>query len=131
MDRAHEKSSHLPSLIPRIARIWSIACFVIFVLIIIMEIMFPHGGEDWRPRDLVLAAFFPVGVFLGLALSWRWEGLGGALTTLSVIGFYLAMLILDGDFPNPMVFIVLVPLLIPGILFLISWALHRQPSFRT
>jgi hypothetical protein len=131
MESAHEEQSHLPSLIQRIARAWSIACFVIFVLIIIMEIVFPHGGEGWRPRDLVLAAFLPVGVFLGLALSWRCEGLGGALTTLSVVGFYLAMLILDGDFPNPMVFIMLVPLLIPGILFLISWALHRHPSIHT
>lgn len=131
MESAYEEPSHLPSLIKRIARIWSIACFVIFVLIIIMEIVFPHDGEGWRPRDLVLAAFLPVGVFLGLALAWRWEGLGGALTTLSVIGFYMAMLILDGDLPNPMVFTMLIPLLIPGILFLISWALHRRPAFHT
>lgn len=131
MESVNEKPSNLPSLMRRIARILSILFFVFFVFIIIMEILYPHGGEGWRPRDLVLAAFIPVGVFLGMALAWRREGLGGAITTLSVIGFYLAMFILDGDLPRPGVFAMLVPLMIPGILFLISSKLHRQRSFQT
>lgn len=131
MDNVNESPRNLPSLIRRIARIWSIVCFGFFVFIIIMEILYPHGGEGWRPRDMVLAAFIPIGVFLGMALAWRWEGLGGALTTLSVIGFYLAMFILDGDLPRLGVFTMLIPLIIPGILFLISWALHRRPSSQT
>ncbi len=88
MENVNKKSGNLPSLIRRIARIWSILCFAFFVFIIIMEILFPHGGEGWRPRDVALAAFIPVGVFLGMALAWRREGLGGAITTLSAIGFY-------------------------------------------
>ena len=131
MENVNESPRNLPSLIRRIARIWSIVCFGFFVFIIIMEILYPHGGEGWRPRDMVLAAFIPIGVFLGMALAWRWEGLGGALTTLSVIGFYLAMFILDGDLPRLGVFAMLIPLIIPGILFLISWALHRRPSSQT
>ena len=131
MESVNKNPRNLPSLIRRIARIWSIVCFGFFVFIIIMEILFPHGGEGWRPRDVVLAVFMPVGVFLGMALAWRREGLGGALTTLSAIGFYLAMLILDGDLPQPGVFAMLVPVIIPGILFLISWVLHRRPSFQT
>lgn len=131
MDNVNESPRNLPSLIRRIARIWSIVCFGFFVFIIIMEILYPHGGEGWRPRDMVLAAFIPIGVFLGMALAWRWEGLGGALTTLSVIGFYLAMFILDGDLPRSGVFAMLIPLIIPGILFLISWVLHRRPSSQT
>ncbi len=131
MENVNESPRNLPSLIRRIARIWSIVCFGFFVFIIIMEILYPHGGEGWRPRDMVLAAFIPIGVFLGMALAWRWEGLGGALTTLSVIGFYLAMFILDGDLPRLGVFTMLIPLIIPGILFLISWALHRRPSSQT
>jgi len=131
MEGVNEKPSRLPSLIRRMARIWSIICFVIFVMIIIMEILFPHGGEGWRPRDLVLAAFIPVGVLFGMALAFRWEGLGGGITTLSVIGFYLAMFILDGELPRFGVFTMLVPLIIPGILFLISWNLHRRRSFQT
>ncbi|TEU01455.1 MAG: hypothetical protein E3J30_00580 [Anaerolineales bacterium] len=127
MENVNESPRNLPSLIRRIARIWSIVCFGFFVFIIIMEILYPHGGEGWRPRDMVLAAFIPIGVFLGMALAWRREGLGGALTTLSVIGFYLAMFILDGDLPRLGVFAMLIPLIIPGILFLISWALHRRP----
>ena len=60
MESVHENPSNLASLIRRIARIWSLLCFGFFVLIIIMEILFPHGGEGWHPRDLVLAAFIPV-----------------------------------------------------------------------
>ena len=131
MESVNRKPRNFPSLIRRIARIWSIVCFGFFIFIVVMEIIFPHGGEGWRPRDVVLAVFIPVGVFLGMALAWRWEGLGGAVTTLSVISFYLAMFIPDGDLPRPMVFTMLVPLIIPGILFLISWALHRRPSFQT
>ncbi|MCK5054589.1 MAG: hypothetical protein KAR65_09930 [Anaerolineales bacterium] len=131
MESVNKQTINLPSLIRRIARIWSILCFGFFVFIIIMEILFPHGGEGWRPRDVVLAAFIPVGVFLGMALAWRREGLGGTVITLSVIGFYLAMFILGGDLPQLGVFAMLIPLIIPGVLFLISWTLHRRPSFQT
>jgi len=131
MESVNEKQPNLALLIRRIARIWSLLCFGFFVFIIIMEIVYPHGGEGWRPRDLVLAAFIPVGVFLGMALAFRWEGLGGGITTLSVIGFYLAMFILDGDLPRLGVFAMLIPLIVPGILFLVSWNLHRRRSVLT
>ncbi len=131
MESVNKKPRNLPSLIRRIARIWSILCFGFFVFMAVMEILFPHGGVGWRPRDIVLAAFMPVGVFLGMALAWRWEALGGTIITLSAIGFYLAMFILDGELPQAMVFTMLIPLIIPGILFLISWALRRRPSLQT
>ena len=131
MESVNKETRNLPLLVRRIARIWSFLCFGFFVFIIIMEILIPHGGEGWRPRDIALAAFIPVGVFLGMALAWRREGLGGTIITLSVIGFYLAMFILGGDLPQLGVFAMLIPLIIPGVLFLISWTLHRRPSFQT
>lgn len=63
MENVNKKLSNLPKLIRRIARIWSILCFGFFVFMAIMEILFPHGGAGWRPRDVVLAAFMPVGFF--------------------------------------------------------------------
>lgn len=130
MDGVPKNTSNVPSRIRGVARIWSILYFAALVLIIIIELRSPHGGEGWRPRDIVLAVFIPVGVFLGMALAWRWEGLGGGISTLSALGFYLAMFILDGDLPQPRVFFMLIPLVIPGILFLTSWALHRRVSFQ-
>ena len=128
MDNEKAAMSRWPSRIRRIARIWSALYLVTLVLIIIMELLYPHGGEEaMRPRDLVLIAFIPVGTFFGMALAWRWEGLGGAISTLSVLGFYVAMFILDGDLPQEGI-LILLPLIIPGVLFLISWALHRQES---
>ena len=131
MEGVNEKSSHLPSRIRRIARICTILYFAILIGIIILEILNPHGGAGWRPRDLVLAAFIPIGAFSGMVLAWRWEGLGGVLTTLSVVAFYLAMCFLDGSLPRVGVFGMLIPLLIPGVLFLISWRLHRRSSFQS
>lgn len=63
MENVNKKLSNLPKLIRRIARIWSILCFGFFVFMAIMEILFPHGEAGWRPRDVVLAAFMPVGFF--------------------------------------------------------------------
>ena len=126
MENEKAVASRWPSRIRRIARILSVIYFVIFVFIIIMETIDQHGGEA-SPRDLVLVAFIPVGTFLGMALAWRWEGLGGVISTLSVLGFYVAMFILDGDLPQAGI-LILLPLIIPGVLFLISWALHRQES---
>ncbi len=75
MESVNKQTRNLPSLIQRIARIWSILCFGFFVFIIIMEILFPHSREGWRPRDVVLAAFIPVGVFFKHGIGMAQGGL--------------------------------------------------------
>lgn len=79
-------------------------------------------GEGFNPfhfssRELILSLFFPLGVCLGMALAWRWEGIGGFITLVSLLLFYLVNRILSPRFPGP----ALVVFAAPGFLFLLYW----------
>ena len=62
--------------------------------------------------------FMPFGVVVGLILAWKWEGLGGIITLISVIGFHLFIYLQYGN-PVSRIF----PFLpaIPALLFIIYW----------
>lgn len=99
-----------------VARIWSLAS-IGFIL------AFALGGGEPSPRgltsqELALFFFFPTGVCLGMILAWRWEGLGGAVTVASLLGFYLLHRVVSGGYPTGFWFAVLAA---PGLLFLLSW----------
>jgi hypothetical protein len=64
--------------------------------------------------ELVLFAFFPVGVCLGMVLAWRWEGLGGGITLASFAAFYLVHRLTSSGFPRGFAFLALAA---PGFLF--------------
>jgi len=67
-------------------------------------------------------AFFPIGVVIGLILAWKWEGLGGIITIVCVLVFYVWVQIVKGRSGGP------VPALVgvPGGLFLIYWLRSRN-----
>ena len=82
----------------------------------------PPPIEEWPPRLMFLSV-------LGLAIAWRWEGLGGAITVV----FQLAMLPLllihwpitqDSRFVAP--YLILMTIATPGILFLVCWWRSRK-----
>jgi hypothetical protein len=74
--------------------------------------------ENLIPFTLFTAVF-------GLIISWRWEGVGGAITVISVL-MNLGVYLLTGRTAVAAVIIILTPILIPGILFLVSWLLYRK-----
>jgi len=76
-------------------------------------------------RELVLFSFFPFGVALGMALGWRWEGLGGTVTVASLAAFYLADRLTSSSFPRGFAFVVLSA---PGFLFLLCWLWTRSTT---
>ena len=62
-------------------------------------------GEGFNPahmtaREMLLCVFFPVGVCVGMIVGWFWEGLGGAITALSLALFYAVHYAQRGDFPG-------------------------------
>jgi peptidoglycan/LPS O-acetylase OafA/YrhL len=63
----------------RVARIWSIVIIGIALLVAVTHLIVPDTeATDFPPIENLL----PVVLFssvLGLALAWRWEGIGGAL----------------------------------------------------
>ena len=98
------------------ARLTSIVCLAIIFFFFIGE------GVDYRTIDAkewIGILFFPLGVFIGLVLAWREEGLGGAISIISISAFYIIYgLLLNGKFWQGWAFL---PFLVPGILFLAYW----------
>jgi hypothetical protein len=62
---------------------------------------------------------------VGLAVAWKWEGVGGAITIISVLA-NLGVYLLTGRTAVGAVMLILIPLVIPGILFLVYWSQSRQ-----
>jgi hypothetical protein len=95
-------------------------------ILLLLAFMFGENGHGFNSRTLVLFAFFPCGVILGLALGWWRPALGGALALLSVPGFYLATLAMGGSLPRGLWFFVFAS---PGLL-LLAGALMQQMTGR-
>lgn len=75
------------------ARIIALFFILIMLLISIGEIM--DSGEGGSPKGVEWLGilFMPVGVVVGLILAWKWEGLGGFIAFLSLIGFHLFLVL--------------------------------------
>jgi hypothetical protein len=87
-------------------------------------------GERFNPakvasREWVGFLFFPIGVGAGMIVGWWREGLGGAITTLSLLAFYgVYGFLLNGSLWQGGAFIAFAA---PGMLFLIYWlGLHHM-----
>ena len=75
-----------------VARIWSIASWL-FVLAFVVG-----GRESLRPApsEILGLLFFPVGVLVGFAISWRREAAGACVSLVSLAGFFAWMTMRDG-----------------------------------
>jgi hypothetical protein len=113
--------------IRRVARALSILV-IAFTLVMAVGHLFesdPYTVEDYPPIENVLPVmlFFSV---VGLAIAWRWEGIGGAIN----VGLWLATMGLDWIIRGEPIPIMAVPLLfvaiVPGILFLVCWWRGRR-----
>lgn len=104
---------------------WSARVLSILAVSVVLVCAFGEGSNlsHFTARELVLFVFFPVGVCLGMALAWRWEGLGGTITVASLVAFYLVDWLMSSSFPRGFA---LVALAAPGILFLLCWLWTRS-----
>jgi len=102
---------------------WSARVLSILSVGVVLLFAFGEGLNlsHFSARELVLSAFFPFGICLGMILAWRWEGLGGGVTVASLAAFYLAERLMSSSFPRGLA---LVALAAPGFLFLLCglWA---------
>ena len=99
------------------ARVLSVVSTAMLVLFITGE---KFEVSRITAREWVGFALFPVGIVIGFAVGWWKEGLGGAITTISLLTFYLVYGYLRGNFNLGWAFVVFA---FPGFLFLISWLL--------
>jgi hypothetical protein len=106
------------------AKIWSILSIGFVLLIFIGEMINATGPAPTLDEWLGLA-FFPMGVVIGLILAWWHEGVGGAVTVLSFVAFYIWELILSGSLADGPFFLLVAA---PGFLFLTTWLQSRRQS---
>jgi len=106
-----------------IARIWSIVSVGFVLLFLVGEILSPHASHPSTPQEWAGLLLFPLGTCVGMALAWRWEGVGGCVTAGSLLAFYVLLRVVDGRFPRGPYFALVAA---PGGLFLLSWALAAR-----
>jgi len=115
------------SVLRKIARGWSIASLLLIILFFTGE---RGAAAQFDLREWLGILFFPLGVSGGMVLAWRREALGGAITLLSLLGFYFIYgYWLGGSFPQGWA---VFAFSVPGLLFLACWLLSRvfSPPFR-
>jgi len=131
MSAIKTKEDRITHLIRRVARIWSIIIIGLGILIFIMEIIESSTIElEPYPFYENLIPFTLFTAVVGLIISWKWEGLGGAITIISVL-VNLSVYLLTGRTAVGAVIVILTPILIPGILFLVCWSRSRRQLFNS
>jgi hypothetical protein len=104
------------------AKVWSILSIAFILLIFIGEGL-SENGQMPTAAEWVGLTFFPIGVAIGLILAWWREEIGGAVTVLSFIAFYIWNFVLSGDLADGLFFLLVAA---PGFLFLASWYFSRN-----
>jgi hypothetical protein len=104
------------------ARLWGTLIFV-FVSFFLFAGIFGNeqgGGGIRNTQELFSFIFFPCMNIIGLALAWKWEGLGGLIATISMMGMFFMRFDLITD---PYFIFGITP---PGILYLVYWHLSKR-----
>ena len=113
-------------IIRKIAKVWSAFSIGLIVLLFIGEIISPHpGDEPIQARERIELLFFAFTIF-GMAIAWRWEALGGIISSASFVIFIVMLTINRGEFIDWRGSVMLFLVAIPGFLFLASWLLARN-----
>ena len=103
------------AVIEMLARVGSIASITLLILLFMGEAFHP---AEISPNEWAGLLFFPIGVMIGMIVAWRKEGLGAAVTLLSLVAFYLVYGYLLRNHIGGWAFIAFAS---PGFLFLLHW----------
>ena len=110
--------SGLPlAVIELLARVGSIASITLLILLFMEEAFHP---SEISPNEWAGLLFFPIGVMIGMVVAWWKEGLGAAVTLLSLLAFYLVYGYLLRNHIGGWFFLAFAS---PGFLFLLHWLL--------
>ena len=103
-----------------LARLTSLLSIGIIALFFLAE---PFHPSRVRPREWIGLAFFPASVVIGLIIAWWKEGLGSAISLVSLTLFYGIFGWLMRSNINGLAFIVFTS---PALLFLVAWLLSKS-----
>jgi len=131
MNGAAEYEDRPTRILRRIARVWSLVIVAIGVVIFVGEIV------EWMSRDPAAVQPYPwyenlmplgmVTAVLGLVIAWRWEIVGSVITIVSVLVVLVVFYgVIGGRGRAPwIVLVIMMPLLIPGVMYLICGLRER------
>jgi hypothetical protein len=110
------------------SRIFGSVIFGIFILIITFEVIeaLSQKGSYFPKEDyfiFIIAHVSTVLLIAGFIISWKKEGLGGALIIIGSLVISLPVLVRDG---NEAALIVAFPLFAAGLLYIIYWRDKRK-----
>lgn len=115
------KNQRLTTIILWTARILG-SIIIAFVLFFLIAHVFGNNesGEGFRDsKEIITFLLFPISTVIGLAIAWKWEGLGGIITTVGMIGLFS----LRPELLNS--FYIVIPI-IPGLLFIAYWLITKN-----
>jgi hypothetical protein len=95
---------------------------IAFVLFFLFSELIGTEKTDYQSlpiNDKIAFVFFPLSTLIGLSVAWKWEGLGGLITILGLIG----LLIIRPDLLSNFFLVGLIA--VPGLLFIFYWYLAR------
>ena len=114
-----------PSHVLRLARGASSVCLGFLLLMVVGEFVNPHAPPPTSPQDIIGLFLFPGVYSVGLLLAWRKELLGGSLSLLGMVAFYVWLGLMDGSLPRGWI----LPLLaLPAGLFILFGLCRTNPS---
>jgi len=119
-----KNQSRIVTVIRWIARIWGtfILAFVLFFVVALILGGDESGDGLFDTKEVITFIFFPVSTVIGLSIALKWEGLGGLITTLGMIGLLLMRI----DLLSNAYFIVgIAP---PGILYIVYWYVTKRQA---
>ncbi len=118
-----KNQKRIATIIRLIARIWGSLILLFLLIFVGAHVLGGEGSADSgfnsAGERLIFYLTFPVGTMVGLAIAWKWEGLGGLITSGSIIGLF----IMRPDLISGLFF---VGMGLIGLLYLIYWALTWQ-----
>ncbi len=114
------KPATLTKLLKWTARIWGILA-IFLILYFFMTNEADHGIQV--PSDEMFTFFlFPVSTITGLLIAFKWEGVGGLISTAGLIALFIMR---PGLFWVPLFGLGLFP---PGMFFMMYWLTSRKRS---
>jgi hypothetical protein len=109
-----------------VARTWSLVIIAITLAVTVAHIVAPEAHDtDYPPVENLLPLLMLLSI-MGLAVAWRWEGVGGAMNVVLFLAHFGLYWALRGRFFPLGGLAMFSAVIVPGVLFLVCWWRRRR-----
>jgi hypothetical protein len=122
MNNTTPKSTRFVTTIRWLARIIGILSAAVFLIFFVADCV--KKGTIAVDSDRIVMTVFLLVTFICLVIAWKWEGIGGIIALLGLIGFIISA---PESLPRPAVIFMAVMYGLPALLFIFCWWQTRKP----